>query len=140
MIKYNLNCEQEHEFESWFSDSKELEKLIKKNLVECIYCKSKKIEKSIMSPKVSRLNSKKNFASVDQNELKTIKKDLIKIRKFVEKNFRYVGSNFFKEVKEVHFNNKKSNNIYGVTTEDQRKELSEEGIELTTIPWLKKDN
>ena len=93
-----------------------------------------------MSPKVSRLNSKKNFASVDQNELKTIKKDLIKIRKFVEKNFRYVGSNFFKEVKEVHFNNKKSNNIYGVTTEDQRKELSEEGIELTTIPWLKKDN
>tara|TARA_B110000971_G_C19904630_1_gene451645 strand:- start:253 stop:675 length:423 start_codon:yes stop_codon:yes gene_type:complete len=140
MIKYNLNCEQEHEFESWFSDSKEFEKLIKKNLVECIYCKSKKIEKSIMSPKVSRLNSKKNFASVDQNELKTIKKDLIKIRKFVEKNFRYVGSNFFKEVKEVHFNNKKSNNIYGVTTEDQRKELSEEGIELTTIPWLKKDN
>ena len=140
MIKYNLNCEQEHEFESWFSDSKEFEKLIKKNLVECIYCKSKKIEKSIMSPKVSRLNSKKNFASVDQNELKTIKKDLIKIRKFVEKNFRYVGSNFFKEVKEVHFNNKKSNHIYGVTTEDQRKELSEEGIELTTIPWLKKDN
>lgn len=140
MIKYNLNCEQEHEFESWFSDSKEYEKLIKKKLIECIYCKSKKIEKSIMSPKVSRLNLKKKTEHVNQNELKNIRKDLIKIRKFVEKNFRYVGDNLFKEVKEVHFNNKKSKNIYGVTTDEQRKELSEEGIELTTIPWLKKDN
>ncbi len=31
MIKYNLKCENKHEFESWFSDSKEFEKLKKKN-------------------------------------------------------------------------------------------------------------
>ena len=139
MIKYNLNCEQKHEFESWFSDSKEYEKLIKKKLIECIYCGSKRIKKSIMSPKVSRLNLKKNIAHVNQHELKNIRKDLIKLRKFVEKNFRYVGDNFFEEVKELHFNKKKSKNIYGMTTDEQRKELSEEGIELTTIPWLKKD-
>ena len=27
MIKYNLKCKNKHEFESWFSDSKEFEKL-----------------------------------------------------------------------------------------------------------------
>ena len=27
MIKYNLKCQNNHEFESWFSDSKEFEKL-----------------------------------------------------------------------------------------------------------------
>ena len=108
MIKYNLNCEQKHEFESWFSDSKEYEKLIKKKLIECIYCGSKRIKKSIMSPKVSRLNLKKNIAHVNQHELKNIRKDLIKLRKFVEKNFRYVGDNFFEEVKELHFNKKKA--------------------------------
>ena len=32
MIKYNLKCENNHEFESWFSDSKEFDKLKKKNL------------------------------------------------------------------------------------------------------------
>ena len=52
MIKYLLKCEHKHEFESWFSDSKEFEKLKKDNLVECIFCQSRKVEKSIMSPNV----------------------------------------------------------------------------------------
>ena len=41
MIKYNLKCKNNHEFESWFSDSEEFEKL-KKKILECIYCSSKK--------------------------------------------------------------------------------------------------
>ena len=53
MIKYNLICDNEHEFESWFSDSVKFEKLKKKKLLECIYCSSKKIKKSIMSPMIS---------------------------------------------------------------------------------------
>ena len=52
MIKYNLQCKNNHEFESWFSSSSEYEKLRKKKLLECIYCKSLKIEKSIMSPSI----------------------------------------------------------------------------------------
>ena len=31
MIKYNLICAREHEFESWFSNSKEFENLKKKD-------------------------------------------------------------------------------------------------------------
>ena len=47
MIKYNLKCKNKHEFESWFSDSKEFEKLKNSKIIECIYCKTKSIEKSI---------------------------------------------------------------------------------------------
>ena len=53
MIKYNLKCDNNHEFESWFSDSNEFDKLNKKNLLECIYCSSNKNQKSIMAPMVS---------------------------------------------------------------------------------------
>ena len=53
MIKYNLKCKNEHEFESWFSDSNEFENLKKRKLLECIFCSSKKIKKSIMAPMVS---------------------------------------------------------------------------------------
>ena len=31
MIKYNLKCNNGHEFESWFADSKEFDNLKKKN-------------------------------------------------------------------------------------------------------------
>ena len=54
MIKYLLKCKRKHEFESWFSNSKEFEKLKKKNLIECIFCNSKEVEKSIMSPNITR--------------------------------------------------------------------------------------
>jgi len=58
MIKYNLKCKNEHEFESWFSDSNEFENLKKKKLLECIFCSSKKINKSIMSPMVSGIKER----------------------------------------------------------------------------------
>ena len=57
MIKYNLKCKKNHEFESWFSNSKEYEKLKRKKLIECIFCKSLEVEKTIMSPRI--VNSKK---------------------------------------------------------------------------------
>ena len=59
MIKYILKCNRNHEFESWFSNSEEFDKLNKRQLLECIYCSSKKISKSIMSPMISNLSNKK---------------------------------------------------------------------------------
>ena len=36
---------------------------------------------------------------------------------------------------------KKSNkSIYGTTSEEDREELADEGIELLSIPWISKDN
>ena len=35
MIKYNLKCQNEHEFESWFSDSNEFDNLKKKFIRMC---------------------------------------------------------------------------------------------------------
>ena len=64
MIKYNLKCHNDHEFESWFSNSEEFDKLNKKQLLECIYCSSKKINKSIMSPMIS--NTKKKVEQIDK--------------------------------------------------------------------------
>jgi hypothetical protein len=135
MIKYNLKCKHKHEFESWFLDSKEFEKLKSKKMIECIFCKSKSIEKSIMAPSVLSKEQKQE----DQKSIKYIKKiqkDLLKIRNFVEKNFEYVGNNFPREVRNVYYDKRKNKNIYGKTTPEEIQELEEEGIELTAIPWI----
>ena len=135
MIKYILKCSNKHEFESWFSNSKEFEKLKNKKLIECIFCNSQKIEKSIMSPSISL--KEKGSKKIKENSAKEIRKNLLKIKKFVEKNFEYVGDKFTQEMRSIYYGNKeKKRNIYGTTTEKERKDLREEGIELTTIPWI----
>jgi len=137
MIKYNLKCKNKHEFESWFSSSKEFEKLRLKKMIECIYCKSKEVEKSIMSPSVLNKDEKiKKEKSIE--DFKKIQTELVKLRKFVEKNFENVGKNFPKEVRSVYYDNRKNKNIYGQATPEETEELKEEGIEVASIPWVDK--
>ena len=140
MIKYNLKCKNNHEFESWFSDSNEFDKLNKKNLLECIYCSSKKITKSIMSPMVSLVKEKKNSDIIIDKTFQSEKKQLINLRKYIEKNFEYVGKDFSKKVREIYYDDKRKKTIYGTTTVKEREELAEEGIDLISIPWINKDN
>ena len=135
MIKYLLKCNNKHEFESWFSESKEYEKLKKKNLIECIFCTSKDVSKSIMSPNIV-VKKKVEEKKFNNNEFNKIKKDLIKMRKFIEKNFKFVGDKFPKEAREIYYDNKKNKNIYGIATLEERLELEEEGIDLASIPWV----
>ena len=140
MIKYNLKCHNNHEFESWFSNSQEFEKLKKKKLLECIYCSSIKINKSIMSPMISGISKKKiNTINLEKN-LKGEKAKLLKIRNFIENNFEYVGKNFSKKVRDIYYDKKSKKAIYGSATEEERKELAEEGIDLINVPWVNKEN
>ena len=140
MIKYNLKCSNEHEFESWFSNSEEFEKLKKKKLLECIFCASRKINKSIMSPMISSPKEKEQKFKISEEKFKFKKEKLLKLRKYIEKNFDYVGKDFSKIIREVYYNKKNKKAIYGITTPSERKELSEEGIDFFSIPWLNKDN
>ena len=51
--------------------------------------------------------------------------------------YNYVGDNFSYEARSVHYNDKKrSKGIYGKASVNEIKELSEEGIETETIPWI----
>ena len=140
MIKYNLKCQNNHEFESWFSNSKEYEKLNKKRLLECIFCSSKKINKSIMAPTILNSKEKDNQIDIIDRDFKDEKDKLLNLRKYIEKNFDYVGKDFVKKVREVYYDKKSKNAIYGTTTSEEREELAEEGIDLLSIPWVNKDN
>jgi hypothetical protein len=141
MIKYNLKCSNNHEFESWFSDSKEFDNLKKKELLECIFCLSTKVNKSIMAPVVSGIKKVEdnNIRYFDINS-KNDKARLNDLRKFVENNFEYVGENFSKKVREIYYEKRSKKAIYGTTTSEEKKELEEEGIDLISIPWANKDN
>ena len=90
-----------------------------------------------MSPNI--LNSK-NGAEIKlrDDKYKEIKKKIIEYQKFIQNNFDYVGRNFAYEARSMHYKDKKvSKGIYGSTTKAELKELTEEGIVIEEIPWLK---
>ena len=135
MIKYNLICKCGKVFESWFLNSVEFDSLSKKKLINCIYCESTSIKKSIMSPNLlskSNRNTKKNKLK------KEIRKELINFRKYIEKNCKNVGENFTQEARSIHYDKKISKGIYGKATPEETSELLDEGIEVATIPWVDK--
>jgi hypothetical protein len=138
MIKYRLICKDcETTFDSWFSSSKEYERLKKKDFVNCHICNSLSVEKTLMSPTVFM---SKNVSKTDSQiqKYKKTKKLILKYQQFIKKNFDYVGENFAYEARSLHYKNKKaSKGIYGTATKENLKELKEEGIETEIIPWIK---
>ncbi len=142
MIKYNLRCKKCNLiFDSWFASSKEFDKLKKKRLVNCHSCESFLVEKNLMAPKlinktINLKDEKKNIHKYQQ-----IKKTINKYQKFIKSNFDYVGENFAYEARSIHYNNKKRDKgIYGTASNQDIKELKEEGIDTHLIPWVENKN
>ena len=137
MIKYNLICECGKTFESWFSSSNEHDVLWRKKLINCIYCDSTLVRKSVMAP---NLFNKTNKISKNTNLEKKIKKQLLELRRYIEKNCKNVGDNFPREARSIHYDKKTSKGIYGKATPEETAELLEEGIDGATLPWLKPEH
>ena len=137
MIKYKLNCKDcELSFDSWFASSKEYEKLKKKKYLSCHNCGSKKVEKTLMAPKLIN-KSKLDNSDLDSFKFNEINKKIREYQKFIKKNFKYVGENFAYEARSIHYKSKKKDkNIYGTASKKEIQELREEGINAEMIPWI----
>ena len=137
MIKYRLICKNcDSSFDSWFSSSKEYEKLKKLKYLNCHNCNSLKVEKTLMAPSV--LNSKDKIVSIPKDKkFSKIKNKIKEYQKFIKKNFNYVGDNFVHEARSIHYNKEeKSKGIYGNATLNEISELLGEGIETEVVPWF----
>jgi hypothetical protein len=141
MIKYNLSCKNcKNTFDSWFSSSKEYEKLKRLKYINCHECNSLDVEKSLMMPNI--VNSKvKNFKNSKKDKNINIKKKILEYQNFIKKNFHYVGDKFTYEARSMYYDNKKDNKgIYGIASKQDIEELKEEGIETEVIPWIKEND
>ncbi len=143
MIKYKLNCKDCFKnFDSWFSTSKEFEKLKKLKLVNCSFCGSLNVKKSLMAPSI--LGKKEKNISYENKKIKIFKNKLKEYQRFIKNNFKYVGEDFTYEARSIHYNSKKketAKGIYGKASKKEINDLKQEGIETQTIPWVEdKDN
>ena len=70
MIKFDLVCENGHIFEASFDDSASFEKQRKKNQIECPFCNSSKISKSVMAPNVANKSTSSSKITVSYTHLR----------------------------------------------------------------------
>ena len=139
MIKYRLKCNScLKSFDSWFSSSHEYDKLKKKEYLNCHFCNSKDINKTLMAPNILSLNYKEGDKIKKKQE---IKKKILEFQNFIKNNFEYVGNEFTYKARSLHYGNKNyKKGIYGSASRKQIKELQDEGIATQTFPWIEDKN
>ena len=157
MILYNLKCSQNHNFEAWFKDSKTYEKQAKRKDIECPVCADTNIEKAIMAPRLSTATRKKGLeyetstnyrpalnkenSNIDNRKASQMAREILetanKIQKHVEENCENVGENFAEEARAIHYGEAEERGIYGEATQSEVRELVEEDIPISRIPWKK---
>ncbi len=140
MIKFDLKCINNHIFEASFDDTSSFESQRKRKLIDCPYCSSNKVSKSIMAPNISsKSNSLKRIKRDQEKVFANYNKQIKKLKSEIENNFTYVGKKFPEEARKIHYGEQEDKAIYGEATEKESKDLIEEGISLIKLPFEKKE-
>lgn len=169
MILYSLRCEQAHQFDVWFRDSSAYDQQVADGIVVCPQCGSQKVEKAIMSPRLSKGSGQEAVTEAPETEAQQapsegeavpanpasegtqdlqqqppseaeVRQAFRKLRQYVEANSDYVGSSFAEEARRIHNEEAPERNIYGETTPEEAEELEEEGVPFARVPWVSRED
>ena len=162
MIRYALVCRKGHAFESWFENSAAYDKQAKRGLVSCPICGDLKVEKAIMSPKISSGGQRGEAAppsgpaaptavtpspgtpaeaanapvALMSPQEREFRQKLKELREHLTRNADYVGQKFPEVARKMHYGEMDHRSIYGEATPQDAKEMHEEGIQFHPLPVL----
>lgn len=150
MIKYQLVCDNDHEFAGWFQNSQAFDAQVKRKLVDCPACGSNKVRKAIMAPNVATrdtdpapIRAARSPDAAADPKLAAARAEMMKamreLRRKVEENAEYVGPRFAEEARRIHYKETEEKGIYGEATLADAKALAEEGIDFLPLPVLPED-
>jgi hypothetical protein len=151
VILYDLKCRKDHVFETWFRDSGAYDEQAAAGAIACPVCGSKKIEKALMAPRLAKGGRARDDAEAaakggteggtgtvavkETAAAAELMNQLRELRRKVEETCDYVGGNFAEEARKIHYGEQDPRNIYGETSDQQAKELRDEGVTFSRVPW-----
>lgn len=131
MILFTLRCNNGHEFEGWFRDGGGFEAQRGAGEIACPECGDTSVEKAVMAPRLGR--SRETMPAITPAQFRAA---LVEFRRQVETNCDYVGNRFAEEARRIHYGEIDPHGIYGEASEEESRELSDEGISFGRIPWI----
>jgi len=139
VISFSLHCDKEHEFEGWFSSSKDFDAQSERGLVECPVCGSRQIGKSLMAPAVAvskEMPARPLAMDPEKREMMRKLRDFVKT---VKQNSEDVGDRFADEARKIHHGESEARGIIGQASSDDAKSLIDEGIDIAPLPDFPED-
>ena len=151
MIKYQLICAEDHEFEGWFDSSRVYDDQKKKGWIVCPICDSVKVDKAIMAPSIGKKSTQQKTKITVKEKMTDMRSAYVDnkmmlarqahgvmrhITKYIEKNFENVGDKFYKEVHRADAG-ERDEKFYGTPSDKEVNQLLDEGIDLFHVPKVK---
>lgn len=164
MIKYQLICDQNHEFEGWFQASAAFDAQAESGLLRCPLCDSDQVKRALMTPNLASPKRRKAIEPpladlapkpanptlaqqlappTESEQVQAFGAALAELRQLqqkITKDCRDVGDNFAEEARKIHYGEAEADGIYGQTTHEEREALEDEGIDVLDMPWLPPDH
>ena len=140
MIRYALNCDKGHSFESWFRDSDAFDGQARRGFVVCPVCQSIGVRKAIMAPAISTrrggdetrpLAAPTPLLDESEAKMRTLARQM---RKHIVENSEDVGSSFPEQARAMHDGAIAARPIMGEATMAEAQELLEDGVQILPVP------
>ena len=151
MIVFDLTCEHGHRFEGWFGCSDDYESQLSRGLIACPECGTSAVMKAPMAPAVPAKSNTKTEApqtvkpQAESNapvanrempaEVQQAMAKLAEAQAAALKNSTFVGGDFAKQSREMHYGERDEAPIHGQATLKEAKELVDEGVPVAPLPF-----
>ncbi len=132
MIRFQLTCDQDHSFESWFASGNAFEGLQTAGRLECPFCGSVRVGKALMAPSISGAAPE----AIQPKAPDALAQKLVAWRKHVEATSDYVGVEFVAEARAIHDGTAPERPIWGEARPDEARKLIEDGVPVAPLPFV----
>ncbi len=134
MIRFALVCEKGHEFEGWFRDNADYDRLATSGLNECPRCGSREVAKALMAPSVRGGKADETVALGMGDDQRKALAEFKALSERMRANSEYVGPRFAEEARKIHYGEVEARGIYGEASREDARSLVDEGVPVLPLP------
>ena len=145
MIVFDLCCDAGHRFEGWFGSSEDFAGQQAGGLVTCPQCGSIAVDKAPMAPAVPRKGNRQPAPTAPTKqamargpmppEVAEALNKLAEAQARALKDSKWVGDGFADQSRAMHYGEREAETIHGQATADEARELFEEGVPVSPLPF-----
>ena len=137
----DLRCAGGHGFEGWFASEEDFLAQNGRGLIECPLCADRVVTRLPSAPRLNLSGAREAAAppaAPPQPTSEPRPADLqaawLETVRHLMANTEDVGERFAEEARRIHYGETPQRGIRGQTTDDERRALDDEGIEVVSIP------